>query len=81
MTPSKLASDQSTAAYGLLEGIALAQKEEEASQRSSLIDWFARHPVQAARLYRCLFRSESWNWQFRGDPAPTVLLRQTWQRI
>jgi hypothetical protein len=25
--------------------------------------------------------SESWNWQFRGDPAPTVLLRQTWERI
>ncbi|MBA4062899.1 MAG: hypothetical protein C0501_04170 [Isosphaera sp.] len=40
-----------------------------------------RRPVQAARLYRCVFGSESWNWQFRGAPAPTVLLRQTWERV
>lgn len=40
-----------------------------------------RHPVQSARLYRCVFGSESWNWQFRGDPPPTVLLRQTWERV
>lgn len=40
-----------------------------------------RHPIQTARLYRCVFGSESWNWQFRGDPAPTVLLRQTWERV
>jgi hypothetical protein len=40
-----------------------------------------RHPIQTARLYRCVFGSESWNWQFRGDPAPTILLRQTWERV
>jgi cyclopropane-fatty-acyl-phospholipid synthase len=39
----------------------------------------ARHPVQTDRLFRCQLGSESWNWQFRGDPAPTLLLRQTWQ--
>ena len=40
-----------------------------------------RHPVQTARLYQCMFGSESWNWQFRGSPAPTMLLRQTWERV
>jgi cyclopropane-fatty-acyl-phospholipid synthase len=40
-----------------------------------------RHPVQTARLYRSQLGSESWNWQFRGDPAPTMLCRQTWQRV
>jgi hypothetical protein len=39
-----------------------------------------RHPVQLVTLLRCLLGSESWNWQFRGDPPPTLLLRQTWQR-
>jgi cyclopropane-fatty-acyl-phospholipid synthase len=40
-----------------------------------------RHPVHAVRLLRCMLGSESWNWQFRGNPAPTVLLRQTWERV
>ena len=40
-----------------------------------------RHPVQTVQLHRCMFGSESWNWQFRGDPAPTILLRQTWERV
>lgn len=40
-----------------------------------------RHPVQTVRLYQCIFGSESWNWQFRGDPAPTRLLRHTWERV
>lgn len=40
-----------------------------------------RRPVSTARMFLCLFDSESWNWQFRGDPAPTRLLRQTWQRV
>jgi cyclopropane fatty-acyl-phospholipid synthase-like methyltransferase len=39
-----------------------------------------RHPVQLVRLLRCMLGSESWNWQFRGDPPPALLLRQTWQR-
>ena len=40
----------------------------------------ARRPISTARLLRCMLGSESWNWQFRGDPAPTILLRQTWER-
>ena len=39
-----------------------------------------RHPLHTFRLLSCMLGSESWNWQFRGDPTPTILLRQTWQR-
>ena len=42
---------------------------------------FMRRPVHSVRLLRCIFGSESWNRQFRGDPTPAILLRQTWQRI
>ncbi len=42
---------------------------------------FFRRPVHSVRLLRCMLGSESWNWQFRGDPSPAILLRQTWQRI
>jgi len=37
-------------------------------------------PAHTVRMLRCMLGSESWNWQFRGDPPPTVLLRQTWER-
>jgi cyclopropane-fatty-acyl-phospholipid synthase len=40
-----------------------------------------RRPAHTVRMLRCLLGSESWNWQFRGDRAPTVLLRQTWVRV
>jgi cyclopropane-fatty-acyl-phospholipid synthase len=40
----------------------------------------ARRPVHGAQFYLCELSSESWNWQFRGDPSPTLLLRQTWAR-
>jgi hypothetical protein len=40
-----------------------------------------RCPVQLVTMLRCLLGSESWNWQFRGSPAPTLLLRQTWQPV
>jgi len=40
-----------------------------------------RRPVHTIRMLQCLLGSESWNWQFRGDPPPTQLLRQTWERI
>jgi len=40
-----------------------------------------RRPIATVRMLRCVLGSESWNWQFRGDPAPTVLLRQTWERV
>ncbi len=42
---------------------------------------FMRRPVHTARMLRCMLGSESWNWQFRGDPAPTQLLRHTWERV
>jgi cyclopropane fatty-acyl-phospholipid synthase-like methyltransferase len=42
---------------------------------------FVRRPTHTPRMLRCMLGSESWNWQFRGDPAPTVLLRQTWERV
>jgi cyclopropane fatty-acyl-phospholipid synthase-like methyltransferase len=40
-----------------------------------------RRPAHTVRMLRCMLGSESWNWQFRGDPPPTVLLRQTWERV
>jgi cyclopropane fatty-acyl-phospholipid synthase-like methyltransferase len=39
------------------------------------------HPIQLARMLRCMLISESWNWQFRGPNAPTKLLRQTWSYL
>jgi cyclopropane fatty-acyl-phospholipid synthase-like methyltransferase len=36
------------------------------------------HPFQSASMLACMLRWQSWNWQFRGDNAPTRLLRQTW---
>jgi cyclopropane fatty-acyl-phospholipid synthase-like methyltransferase len=41
----------------------------------------ARHPLHVPRMMFCLLVSQSWNWQFRGNPAPMQLLRQTWQRV
>lgn len=32
-------------------------------------------------MLRCLVVDQSWNWQFRGDPPATVLLRHTWEAI
>jgi cyclopropane-fatty-acyl-phospholipid synthase len=42
---------------------------------------FAHRPTAMLRLSLCTLGSETWNWQFRGDPPPTILLRQTWERI
>lgn len=42
---------------------------------------FVRRPAHSIRMLRCMLGSESWNWQFRGPLAPTILLRQTWQRV
>jgi cyclopropane-fatty-acyl-phospholipid synthase len=38
-------------------------------------------PLALVRILQCTLGSESWNWQFRGDPPPTLLLRQTWERL
>lgn len=56
------------------------------SRRLPRVAWaslpaFARRPVHTVRMLRCMLGSESWNWQFRGRPAPTALLRQTWERV
>ena len=42
---------------------------------------FVRRPAHTGRMLRCMLGSESWNWQFRGNPPPTALLRQTWERV
>jgi cyclopropane fatty-acyl-phospholipid synthase-like methyltransferase len=42
---------------------------------------FLRRPAHTVRLLRCMLGSESWNWQFRGNPPPTILIRQTWERV
>lgn len=38
------------------------------------------YPSALRQVLRCAFVDESWNWQFRGAPPPTRLLRQTWRR-
>jgi cyclopropane fatty-acyl-phospholipid synthase-like methyltransferase len=40
-----------------------------------------RYPQPARDMLRCLLVDQSWPWQFRGDPAPTVLLRHTWEAV
>lgn len=40
-----------------------------------------RRPLATVRMLRCMLGSQSWNWQFRGDPTPALLLRQTWERV
>jgi len=39
-----------------------------------------RHPWATAQLLNGYFIEQAWDWQFRGDPPPTTLLRQTWKR-
>ncbi len=46
---------------------------------AKLLGHFLRHPRHAATMFTCLFLAESWQWQFRGNPAPARLLRQVWQ--
>jgi cyclopropane fatty-acyl-phospholipid synthase-like methyltransferase len=41
---------------------------------------FVRRPAHTVRMLQCMRGSESWNWQFRGDDPPTILLRQTWEK-
>jgi cyclopropane fatty-acyl-phospholipid synthase-like methyltransferase len=41
----------------------------------------AKYPRPTIDMLRCLVTDQSWNWQFRGDPAPTFLLRHTWEAI
>jgi cyclopropane fatty-acyl-phospholipid synthase-like methyltransferase len=46
----------------------------------SLAGKLARWPRPTIEMLRCLAWDQSWNWQFR-EPAPTRLLRQTWEAI
>ena len=43
-----------------------------------LLGHFLRHPRQTVAMFFCLFFAQSWQWQFRGEDAPTRLLRQIW---
>ncbi len=40
-----------------------------------------RMPRAALHMLRCVLIDESWNYQFRGDPAPTQLWRHTWEAV
>jgi cyclopropane fatty-acyl-phospholipid synthase-like methyltransferase len=44
----------------------------------SLLRTFAKRPRATADMLRCLVWDQSWMWQFRS-PAPTRLLRHTWE--
>lgn len=48
---------------------------------AGLVQKLRRHFRPTLDMLRCLVVDQSWNWQFRGDPAPTVLLRHTWEAI
>jgi cyclopropane fatty-acyl-phospholipid synthase-like methyltransferase len=79
--------EDGTEDYRLTSEACLAASRRRMHSLRGLVIWLRavplmlRHPVQTAGLYRCIFGSESWNWQFRGEAPPTVLLRQTWERI
>jgi cyclopropane fatty-acyl-phospholipid synthase-like methyltransferase len=38
-----------------------------------------RQPKPLRGMIRCLIWDQSWMWQFRGQPAPMQLWRQTWE--
>jgi cyclopropane-fatty-acyl-phospholipid synthase len=48
-------------------------------QWTRLLPFTLRHPRHAARMLFLLLVSQSWNWQFRGEPSPMKHLWQTWQ--
>jgi cyclopropane-fatty-acyl-phospholipid synthase len=79
--------EDGTEDYRLTSEACLASVRKTLRSRRAVRVWLAalpgvvRRPVHAVRLLRCMLGSESWNWQFRGNPAPTVLLRQTWERV
>jgi cyclopropane fatty-acyl-phospholipid synthase-like methyltransferase len=41
----------------------------------------AHYPQATLDMVRCLVVDASWDWQFQGHPAPTMLLRQTWEAV
>ena len=40
-----------------------------------------RQPRHAATMWLCLFVTDSWQRQFRGEHPPTTLLRKTWEYV
>jgi hypothetical protein len=40
-----------------------------------------RQPRHAATMWLCLFITDSWQRQFRGEHPPTTLLRKTWEYV
>lgn len=47
--------------------------------RRRLLAHLVHRPMHIAYVALSFFGPQSWPWQFRGDPPPTVLYRQTWQ--
>jgi cyclopropane fatty-acyl-phospholipid synthase-like methyltransferase len=50
-------------------------------QWGRLLPFALRHPRHAARMLFLLLVSQSWNWQFRGEPSPMQHLWQTWEYV
>jgi cyclopropane fatty-acyl-phospholipid synthase-like methyltransferase len=48
---------------------------------TQLWSMWRRQPKALRGMMRCLLWDQSWMWQFRGQPAPMVLLRQTWEAV
>lgn len=42
---------------------------------------FVTSPKHTYNMMYCGLKSQSWNWQFRGENPPTRLLRQTWTYV
>jgi cyclopropane-fatty-acyl-phospholipid synthase len=56
------------------------------SRRAPRVWWacaraFAHRPIAMIQMVQCTLGSETWSWQFRGNPPPALLLRQTWERV
>jgi cyclopropane fatty-acyl-phospholipid synthase-like methyltransferase len=47
--------------------------------RRQLAAHFFRQPLHTAYFALSFLGPQSWPWQFRGEPPPTALYRQTWQ--
>ena len=79
-----IAEEDGTKDYGLTSEFWMSQLKR--SLAYSPAAWWAlaqsllRMPKPTYQMLRCLLWDQSWNYQFR-DPAPTQLLRQTWQAI
>lgn len=56
-----------------------AAMRENAEFRRRLVRHARRRPWHTAHFALSFFGPQSWPWQFRGDPPPTILYRQVWR--